>query len=75
MSNPPGNKKSELPRIVPYLAPWIDSERNAGTVRAALGLSAGGVIGGMIAWLGYPQLGGLIGAVLLMLLVKMMPHQ
>jgi hypothetical protein len=29
----------------------------------------------MIAWLGYPLLGGLIGAVLLILLVRMAPRQ
>lgn len=75
MSNPPGNKKPELPRIVPYLAPWIDSDRNTATVGAAVGLSAGGVVGGMIAWLGYPQLGGLIGAALVMLVVRMAQHQ
>jgi len=75
MSNPPGNKKPELPRIVPYVAPWIDGDRNSGTVGTAVGLSAGGVIGGMIAWLGYPLLGGLIGAALLMLLVRIVPEQ
>lgn len=60
---------------MPYIAPWLASERDSSTVGAAVGLSAGGVVGGMIAWLGYPQLGGLIGAVLLMLLVKMPSHQ
>jgi asparagine N-glycosylation enzyme membrane subunit Stt3 len=29
----------------------------------------------MIAWLGYPLLGGLIGAVLLLLLLRMAPDQ
>ena len=75
MNNPPGNKKPELPRLLPYLAPWIDSDRDSGTVGAAVGLSAGGAVGGMIAWLGYPLLGGLAGAVLLMLLLRMAPHQ
>jgi hypothetical protein len=76
MSDLSGNKKSELPtRIVPYLAPWIDSDRNTATVGAAVGLAAGGVVAGMIAWLGYPQLGGLIGAVLVILLVRMAHHQ
>jgi hypothetical protein len=75
MTDPPGNKKPGLPRIVPYLAPWIDSDRNPVTVGAAVGLSTGGVVGGMIAELGYPLLGGLVGAVLLVLLVKMAPHQ
>lgn len=75
MSNSPGNKKPELPRILPYLVPWIDNDRNSGSVGAAIGLSAGGALGGMIAWLGYPLLGGLTGAVLLMLLLRMPPHQ
>jgi hypothetical protein len=75
MNNPTGNKRPALPRIVPYLAPWIDSDRDAGTVGIAVGLGAGGVVGGMIAWLGYPMLGGLIGAALLMLLVRMAPDQ
>jgi hypothetical protein len=74
MSNPPGNKKPELPRIVPYLAPWLDSHPDSGTSAAAVGLSVGGVVGGMIAWLGYPLLGGLVGAALLMLVVRMSPH-
>jgi hypothetical protein len=59
--------------MVPYLAPWIDSDREPGTVGAAVGLSAGGVVGGIIAWLGYPLLGGLIGAVLLILLLRIPP--
>ena len=75
MNNPPGNKKPELTRILPYLAPWIESDRDSGTVGAAVGLSAGGAVGGVIAWLGYPLLGGLAGAVLLMLLVRMAPQQ
>jgi hypothetical protein len=75
MSNPPGNKKPELTRILPYLAPWIDGGPDSGTVGAAVGLSAGGAVGGLITWLGYPLLGGLAGAVLLMLLVRMAPHQ
>lgn len=73
MSTPPENKRPALPRIVPYLAPWIDSDRNSSTIGAAVGLSTGGVVAGTIAWLGYPQLGGLIGAVLLVLLVRMAP--
>jgi hypothetical protein len=75
MSNPPGSEKPELPRILPYLAPWIDSDRDSGSVGAAVGLSAGGVVAGTIAWLGYPLLGGLIGVVLLTLLVRLAPHQ
>jgi len=75
MSTSPGNKRPALPRLVPYIAPWLDNERDSGTVGAAVGLSAGGVVGGMIAWLGYPQLGGLIGAALLMLLVRLIPNQ
>jgi hypothetical protein len=75
MNTPRGNKKPELIRILPYLAPWIDSDRDSGTLGAAVGLSAGGAVGGMIAWLGYPLLGGLAGAVLLMLLLRMAPHQ
>jgi hypothetical protein len=59
--------------MVPYLAPWIDSDREPGAVGAAVGLSAGGVVGGIIAWLGYPLLGGLIGAVLLILLLRIPP--
>jgi hypothetical protein len=70
MTNPFGNKKPELSRILPSLAPWIDGHRDSGTVGAAVGLSAAGAAGGIIAWLGYPQLGGLAGAVLLVLLVR-----
>lgn len=66
-------KIPELSRILPSLAPWIDGDRDSATVGAAVGLSAGGVVGGLIAWLGYPLLGGLTGAVLLMLLARMIP--
>jgi hypothetical protein len=75
MNNPPGNKKAELTRILPNLAPWMYPDRDSASVGAALSLSAGGAIGGVIAWLGYPLLGGLAGAVLLMLLLRAAPHQ
>ena len=75
MNNLPGNKKPELPRILPYLAPWSEPDRDSGSIGAAVGLSAGGAVGGMIAWLGYPLLGGLTGAVLVMLLIRMAPDQ
>jgi hypothetical protein len=60
---------------VPYLAPWTDTDQDPGAVGPTIGLCAGGAVGGMIAWLGYPLLGGLIGAVLLILLVRMAPRQ
>ena len=66
-------KIPELSRILPSLAPWIDGDRDSATVSAAIGLSVGGSVGGLIAWLGYPLLGGLIGAALLMLLIRMVP--
>ena len=73
MMKPTSDKKPELPRILPVLAPWLYGGQDSATVGASVGLSAGAVVAGIIAWLGFPLVGGLAGAVLLMLVLRIAP--
>ena len=73
MMKPRSDKKPELPRILPILAPWLYGGQDPGTIGASVGLSAGAVVAGIIAWLGFPLVGGLAGAVFLMLVLRIAP--
>ena len=73
MTKPKSDKKPELPRILPVLAPWLYGGQDSGTVGASVALSAGAVVGGIVAWLGFPLVGGLVGVVFLMLVLRIAP--
>lgn len=70
MMKPTSDKKSGLPRILPIIGPWLYDRGDSGTIGASVGLSVGAVVAGIIAWLGFPLVGGLVGAALLMLVLR-----